>query len=374
MKKIITALSSALLLSACGEDSATQPKEQAAVEYSYSSSTLVIKYSSNENRNNNSSSSVRPSSSVTNNTSSSNSPQFSSSSLYEPAQYSSEAPSSQSSSSINKICIKDIDCDIGDDLSCNTEGKIVEGKDYPSNRYYCTKNGQWVSLTDGWSWDVPKEVRCDRPVTYGTLTDTRESPAKTYKTVKIGSQTWMAENLNYKVNDQKSSWCYGNNPANCEITGRLYTWNAAVGRNEEDCEDDKTCGITEPVKGICPNGWHMPSKSEWEVLVDYTNSTAPANILKSQTGWGWTFRGKHYGGSDDYGFCIIPGSRKYYNYSQAPSLNDTTIFDHDGFALFWTSTLYYGNIAYYATASYDDVIVFPYDFIYYGMSVRCIKD
>lgn len=374
MKKIVTALSSALLLIACGEDSATQPKEQAAVEDSSSSIIPVINYSSSESKNNNSSNSVKPSSSAANNTSSSNSLQLSSSSHNEPTQYSSESPTPQSSSSLNKICINDIDCDIGDDLSCNTEGKIIEGKNYPSNRYYCTKNGLWVSLTDGWSWDIPKEVRCDKPVTYGTLTDTRETPAKTYRTVKIGSQTWMAENLNYKVNDKKSSWCYGNNPANCEITGRLYTWNAAVGRNEEDCDDDKTCGINEPVKGVCPNGWHLPSKSEWETLVNYTNSTAPAHILKSQTGWGRVFRGTHNGGSDDYGFCILPGSRKYYNYSQTPALSDTTIFDYDGLALFWTSTLQYGNLAYYIKTASADEMNFMQDFIYYGMSVRCVKD
>lgn len=374
MKKILTTLSSAFLLIACGEDSATQPREKVAEESSSSYDTPLINYSSNENRNINSSNTVKLSSSAISNISSSNSQQLGSSSLDESSQLSSEAPTSQSSSSINKICINDIDCDIGDDLSCDTEGEVIEGKDYPSNKYYCTKNGKWVSLTDQWNWDVPKEVRCDRQVTYGTLTDTRESPEKTYRTVKIGSQTWMAENLNYKVNDQKSSWCYGNNPANCEITGRLYTWNAAVGRNEEDCKNLKTCDITEPIKGICPNGWHMPSKSEWETLISYTNSTAPAHILKSQTGWGRAFRGIHNGGSDDYGFCILPGGRKYYNYSQAPSLSDTTIFDYDGLALFWTSTLQYGNIAYHVSTASEDQMSIPHNFIYYGMSVRCVKD
>lgn len=70
---------------------------------------------------------------------------------------------------------------------------------------------------------------------------------KTYKTVKIGSQVWMAENLNYDAGH--GSYCYDNNSTNCSKYGRLYTWEAA--------------------KKVAPAGWHLPSKKEFEQLLDY---------------------------------------------------------------------------------------------------------
>ena len=64
-----------------------------------------------------------------------------------------------------------------------------------------------------------------------------------FDTIKIGSQTWMSNNLDIEV---PGSWCYNNNPENCKKYGRLYTYEAA--------------------KNNCPKGWHLPSKDEWLVL------------------------------------------------------------------------------------------------------------
>jgi uncharacterized protein (TIGR02145 family) len=103
---------------------------------------------------------------------------------------------------------------------------------------------------------------------------------KTYKTVKIGNQTWFAENLNYNV---EGSMCYDDDPANCAKYGRLYTWEAA--------------------KSVCPTGWHLPSDDEWDILVDYAGGSSTAGTkLKSKSGWG-----NNGNGTDQYGFSALPG-------------------------------------------------------------------
>jgi uncharacterized protein (TIGR02145 family) len=125
-----------------------------------------------------------------------------------------------------------------------------------------------------------------------------------YKTVKIGNQCWMQENLNYQDHSTGSSWCYGNNSGNCAVYGRLYNWAAAM--NGDSVSD----GVTDvSVQGVCPNDWSLPSDSDWHIL-ELTFTTGSCD--SSRTDWS----------------CIPAGSRLAGNYNLWPSGN---LRDHPAF-------------------------------------------
>ncbi|MDR2728373.1 MAG: hypothetical protein LBB56_04515, partial [Chitinispirillales bacterium] len=112
-----------------------------------------------------------------------------------------------------------------------------------------------------------------------SFTDTRNS--QTYKTVKIGNQTWMAENLNYAGSGGNTGVCYNSSSDNCSKYGRLYTWAEVM--------NGASSSLLNPsgVQGVCPVGWHVPSDAEWTILTDFVGGDLTAGTkLKSKTGWG----------------------------------------------------------------------------------------
>jgi len=171
------------------------------------------------------------------------------------------------------------------------------------------------------------------------VNDSRDG--KTYEAVKIGEQTWMAENLNYETSDSK---CYDNKTANCDKYGRLYTWENAM--------------------TACPSGWHLPSDGEWQTLVDFTGGKEVAGPkLRSKSGWS-THKG-YIAGKDYYNFSALPGGM-FFNGS-------SVLIDLAGY--WWSATENDANDAYCLTMGFGSNIVGDGNINKASLfSVRCIKD
>ena len=208
-----------------------------------------------------------------------------------------------------------------------------------------------------------------------SVTDGRDG--QVYRTVQIGEQIWMAENLNFDPGQGGSgdakydwSWCYDDDPKKCEVFGRLYTWAAAIdsvrlydGGNGVDCGYGKICKLPKKMQGICPAGWHLPTNDEWSTLFKAVGGKSTASrILKSQTVW---FRGDN--GTDAVGFAALPAGRRYF----------TGEFDRGGnLADFWSASG--GNSEKFAFAVFLD---YKWDRAAQnnvnkvnGHSIRCVKD
>ena len=206
--------------------------------------------------------------------------------------------------------------------------------------------------SEAWDWDVSKESLMNSDIDYGSMKDSRDDHV--YKTVKIGDQVWMAENLNYddgaKVGDKKAtSKCQSNKAERCDLFGRYYTWEAA--------------------QTVCPGGWHLPTKDEWLALeAEVGGGKVAREVLKTASGWGYGCNG-----SDAYGFSAIPAG---ISFGEG--------FDEVGrSAMFWSAThSENGGSAYSAIMSYGPnhplyintvVQTYPED-ISTRMNVRCVKD
>ena len=197
----------------------------------------------------------------------------------------------------------------------------------------------------------------------GNLTDSRDGLM--YKTVTIGSQTWMAQNLNYKT---ENSNCYKSSAEYCEKYGRLYLWSAAMdslglwSTNGKGCGDLTRCSPTDPVRGVCPEGWHLPSKTEWETLfAEVGGESTASKVLKSTSGWN-----DDGNGTDDFGFSALPAGYRFVRGD----------YDLEGFkAKFWSSTEKDNNRAILVSLDSDnDNASLNGNYKFFGLSVRCLKD
>lgn len=189
----------------------------------------------------------------------------------------------------------------------------------------------------------------------------------TYKTVKIGEQVWMAENLKvtkYRNGDaipnvkRAERWgdlttgarcAYGNKVANAKIYGLLYNWFA----------------VNDP-RGLAPEGWHVPSDDEWQTLADYPGGSKIAdNKLKEAGTAHW--KSPNTGSTNESGFTALPGGCRDFS--------DGYFYGLWGNALFWSASEYYAYGVWARSLFYHYAEIGRY---YYnkrdGFSVRCVRD
>ena len=199
-------------------------------------------------------------------------------------------------------------------------------------------------------------------ITYGSITDI---DGNTYKTVTIGTQTWMAENLKVtKYNDgiaipnvtDNTAWrelttgalCdYDNTPSNSETYGKLYNWHAVnTGK-------------------LCPTGWHVPSDAEWTELTDYLGGTSDAGGKLKETGT-THWNSPNTGATNETGFTALPGG--YRNF-------DGTFYGVGTYGFWWSATEGSADSAWGRSMYYNGSYVGrDYNGKELGFSVRCLRD
>ena len=174
---------------------------------------------------------------------------------------------------------------------------------------------------------------------------------QTYKTVVIGRQRWMAENLNYDPGSGNSV-CYDNQESYCENYGRLYDWETAM--------------------TVCPSGWHLPSQAEWNTLSSYVKaasncSNCDMSKLKATSGW------VSYNSTDEYGFSAIAGGGSWWH------SGDLFSFYNIGQTGYWWTANY--NACEYENCGYarymhhsDDIMGVQFYDKAFLFSDRCLLD
>jgi uncharacterized protein (TIGR02145 family) len=183
----------------------------------------------------------------------------------------------------------------------------------------------------------------------------------TYPIVVIGTQTWLAKNLNYAVAGSK---CYGEGSeviietsghesaktlslaevqTNCTKYGRLYDWQTA--------------------KTVCPSGWHLPTDVEWTTLIYYSGGSSNAGKkLKAKSGW------NNGNGTNDYGFSALPGG------AGAAGISGN-YFGHAGIYGYWWSASEIDSGEAYLYSMHTDNETYKYrEPKFRLLSVRCVKD
>lgn len=201
---------------------------------------------------------------------------------------------------------------------------------------------------------------------YKLMLDERDSTE--YRVITIGNQEWMADNLNYGTftqsfqesnNDRTiQKYCYNNNTEYCDVFGGLYSWEEAMDYSRSD---DGTYGV---IQGICPDGWHIPTDTEWKNLVDELGGEIIAgDLMKDFSYWP---KPSNLLELDLSGFSAFPAGRmdrtgEFYQVGNSTS--------------FWSSTKDQGNNIWHRTLTgRSSSINRTSSHFTFRFSVRCVKD
>lgn len=175
-----------------------------------------------------------------------------------------------------------------------------------------------------------------RQIVRGSLIDPRDG--RSYATVKIGRQTWMAENIAFET---EQSWCYQQDSTHCALLGRLYDWHAA--------------------KVACPDGWRLPTASQWKELErDVGGSQIAGFALKTNQSWE-----NNGAGQDTYHFNVLP----------AGSRVDDGRFGSIGYVgAFWLLTDSNSQYAFHELFEWQKSVSRFAEYKASGLSVRCVQE
>jgi len=211
------------------------------------------------------------------------------------------------------------------------------------------------------------------------ITDARDG--KTYNTLQINDQCWMAQNLNIGVripgtNDQTDNgiiekYCYLNSETNCDVYGGLYQWNEMM-----------QYSTTQGIKGICPTGWHIPSDAEWTNFSDYVKSQPSylcsnyvnniSKALASTSNWITSSTtcaiGNNLLANNATGFSAQSGGLRTTD-------SGGSFFDQGTYGYWWSSSLSSTSYSYHRYLKNSSPLLSrDNEYKVIGFSVRCIKD
>lgn len=257
----------------------------------------------------------------------------------------------------------------GDDSSSNSVSKVYVSEVSSSSN---STGFSSSSVSDESEENEIESAGSEHESEKNSLKDLRDG--QVYKTVKIGNQEWMAENLNYNA---YGSVCYGEDNVNCGKYGRLYTWGGAMDSSNTKCGYGGGDGCSalmasvnasKKVQGICPSGSHLPSYEEMQTMISFvgggdvtTDGAATAGTaLKAKSGWD---KGN---GEDAYGFSALPAGRWQNGYDGS--------FENVGeMTGFWSTNFdeYYGHVLHVMSGAKVEYWQAPKQL---GYSVRCIVD
>ena len=237
-------------------------------------------------------------------------------------------------------------------------GLMVFNTDDDKIYIFVSTNNEWKELNYGVGTITPPWL-CGN-----VLIDSRD--VQSYTTVQIGTQCWMAENLNIGTiqngsNNQTNNstiekYCYDNSTSNCDVYGGLYQWDEMM----------QYVASGAGIQGVCPNEWHIPTDDEWTTLTDYLDGISIAGIKLKEVGtthW-WS---PNTATTNISGFTALPGGDR----NRISGSFDFLRFH----GYWWSSTESSSTAAVFRSMHYDTYQVTVGNLIkQYGISVRCLRN